>query len=477
MPASQLPELGSLSQVHVLVVGDVMLDRYWVGSADRVSPEAPVPVLDVDGVEAYPGGAANVALNIVGLGARCTLVGCVGKDEAATTLVTTLESAGVICDFIDVEGWSTIVKLRLVAQQQQLMRADFESPLPLVGSSERSAQLLNKVEKYLADSQIVILEDYDKGVLDEPQALIAAAKQSKVPVVVDPKHKPLTNYAGATVIKPNEKEFRHAVGGEGDAEAAVALCSELDIAGMVITRGGKGLDVCDAQGVRRVPARPVDVYDVSGAGDTTVATLAIGMSLEWSLLDAAKIANVAASIAVSKSGITAVTGPELARALTQRVDSGLLNRQDLAREVSAAKARGQQVVFTNGCFDILHAGHVTYLEEAAALGDRLVVAINDDDSVTKLKGPGRPIVTQEGRAHVLLGLGCVDWVVTFDEDTPEALLRLLEPDVLVKGGDYGEDEVVGAEMVRAYGGEVKVLSLVDDVSTTKIVERIKSSSS
>ncbi|MEQ8690539.1 MAG: bifunctional D-glycero-beta-D-manno-heptose-7-phosphate kinase/D-glycero-beta-D-manno-heptose 1-phosphate adenylyltransferase HldE [Pseudomonadales bacterium] len=476
MQASQLPEFGSLNQVHVLVVGDVMLDRYWLGAADRVSPEAPVPVLDVESIEEYPGGAANVALNIVSLGARCTLIGYVGDDEAAQTLTTTLEAAGVECDFLPVADWSTIVKLRLVAQQQQLMRADFESLPPVIGTSERQALLLNKVEKHLQHSQVVVLEDYDKGVLDEPQALIAAAQRAGVPSVVDPKHKDLAQYAGATVIKPNEKEFRHAVGGKGDASAAQALCKELNISGMVVTRGGDGMDVCDAESARHVPARPVDVYDVTGAGDTTAATLALGLGCGWSLLDAARVANVAASIAVSKSGTTAVTGPELARALTGRGDGGMLSRADLAQEVAAAKAQGQRVVFTNGCFDILHAGHVTYLEEAAALGDRLIVAINDDASVTALKGAGRPIVPQEGRARVLLGLGCVDWVVIFSEATPEPLLELLKPDVLVKGGDYTEEQVVGAEIVQSYGGSVQVLSMVADVSTTRIVERIKSNS-
>ena len=472
---AQLPELGELNNTHVLVVGDVMLDRYWSGPADRVSPEAPVPVLNVTDIEAYPGGAANVALNIVSLGGQCTLVGFVGADEAGETLTTILTSAGVNCDFITVDDYNTTVKLRLVSQQQQLMRADFEAPPPVVGTSERLAQLLNTVEKHLGTADAVVFEDYDKGVLEEPPALIHAARKAGVPSLVDPKYKPLRDYAGATVIKPNDKEFRHAVDGEDSHAAAMKLCSDLDIQGLVVTRGELGLDVCDADGVRHVPARPVDVYDVSGAGDTTAATLALGMAQGLPLLDAARIANVAASIAVSKSGVTAVTAPELGQALTGKNDRGILSRDALAGEVDAAKQAGQTVVFTNGCFDILHAGHVTYLEEAAALGDRLVVAINSDASVTELKGPGRPIVPEAGRARVLLGLGCVDWVVTFDEETPEPLLNLLNPDVLVKGGDYTEDQVVGAEIVQAYGGVVKVLSLVDNVSTTQIVERIKSS--
>lgn len=472
----QFPQFESLNQLQVLVVGDVMLDRYWSGATDRVSPEAPVPVLNVAGIEEYPGGAANVALNLVSLGAQCTLIGYVGDDDAGRTLTTTLMSAGVNCDFLVLDDWPTILKLRLVAQQQQLMRADFEELPAVIGTSERLAQLQNKVEKHLKSAQVMVLQDYDKGVLEDSQALIHAAHGSDVLTVVDPKYKPLASYAGATVIKPNEKEFLHAVGGSGESSAAQALCGELDVSGLVVTRGGNGLDVCTADEVRHVPARPVDVYDVTGAGDTTAAALAVGLGLGWSLLDAARIANVAASIAVSKSGTTAVTGPELSRALANRRDGGLLSRQDLATELAAARSQGQKIVFTNGCFDILHAGHVTYLEEAAALADRLVVAINDDAGVTQLKGQGRPVVPQAGRAKVLLGLGCVDWVVTFDEPTPEPLLELLQPEVLVKGGDYDADGVVGAEIVQAYGGVVQVLSLVEDVSTTKIVERIKSSS-
>jgi len=245
---------------------------------------------------------------------------------------------------------------------------------------------------------------------------------------------------------------------------------------VVVTRGGDGMEVCAGEEVRHVPARPVEVYDVTGAGDTTAATLALGIGLGWPLIDCARVANVAASIVVSKSGTAPVTGPELRNVLSREVaDRGITTREALAAAVADAQAQGQRVVFTNGCFDILHAGHVTYLEEAAALGDRLVVAINDDASVTRLKGEGRPVIPIEGRSRVLEGLACVDWVVSFDEDTPETLLELLQPEVLVKGGDYTADQVVGAEIVRRYGGEVKVLSLVSDVSTTAIVERIKES--
>jgi D-beta-D-heptose 7-phosphate kinase/D-beta-D-heptose 1-phosphate adenosyltransferase len=469
-----------LANLHLLVVGDVMLDRYWTGDADRVSPEAPVPVVKVAGREHRPGGAANVALNIVSLGAKCTLVGAVGNDQDAIDLRETLEAAGVECDFVEVENWPTVVKLRVLAQRQQLLRADFEEPLPDEGFSERNAALLNKVEKYLDGVDACVIEDYDKGVIAEPQAIIHAACAKDVPVVVDPKLKALSEYARATIVKPNEKEFVHAVGGamrpENYSGAAQKLCAQLDIGQLVVTRGEHGMEVATASESRHIPARSVDVFDVTGAGDTAAAALAIGQAVGLSGLDSARIANVASSIAVSKLGTMPVTGPELRQALqAARSDGGLLMHQELDEALRHAREGGETVVFTNGCFDILHAGHVAYLEEAAELGDRLIVAINDDESVRRLKGVGRPVVGVEGRARVLAGLGCVDWVTTFSEDTPESLLERFKPDVLVKGGDYGPDGVVGAEIVRGYGGEVRVLSLVEDVSTTTIVDRIRSS--
>ncbi len=473
---AHLPLLPSLADVHVLVVGDVMLDRYWQGPTDRVSPEAPVPVVNIERQEQRPGGAANVALNVVSLGAKCTLIGLVGDDEAASDLETTLTAAGVQCDFVAVPDWPTIVKLRVLAQQQQLVRADFEQPVPDYGASERIGVVLNKLEKHLQEASVLVIEDYDKGAVEDAPALVHAASQQNVPVLVDPKMKPLEVYAGATLIKPNEKEFAHAVGVDKatDTGAAQDLAKALGVGSLIVTRGAAGMDVCSVDAVRHIPARAVEVFDVTGAGDTTAATLAIGLALEFEHLDCARVANVAASIAVSKAGTSPVTGPELRNALREAVtDRGLTTREQLAQAVLDAKEHGEKIVFTNGCFDILHAGHVAYLEEAAGLGDRLVVAINDDASVTRLKGEGRPVVPVEGRSRVLTGLGCVDWVVSFDEDTPEPLLELLKPDILVKGGDYGPETVVGAEIVRGYGGEVKVLSLVADVSTSAIVERIR----
>jgi D-beta-D-heptose 7-phosphate kinase/D-beta-D-heptose 1-phosphate adenosyltransferase len=297
---------------------------------------------------------------------------------------------------------------------------------------------------------------------------------------VDPKHKPLASYAGADIVKPNAHEFRAAVGDWSDDDAliraATTSCAEIDVNALVITRGSRGMTVVERSGRHQhIPALPVDVYDVTGAGDTAAAALAVTRSLGWDARACAQVANVASGIVVGKSGTAAVTGPELAFALNAaaRVDRGILVREQLADAVAQARAAGERIVFTNGCFDILHAGHVAYLEEARALGDRLVVAVNDDESVRRLKGTGRPVNPLDRRLRVLSGLLAVDWVVGFPEDTPEALLELLRPDVLVKGGDYAPEQVVGAEIVRAYGGQVRVLGLVEDCSTTAIVQRLQ----
>ena len=470
-------KLPSLQGVHVLVVGDVMLDRYWSGPARRVSQEAPVPVVHVQQTDELPGGAANVALNIASLGAGCTLVGVVGEDAEAASLSATLGAAGVVCDFVTVAGWSTTVKLRVVSQQQQLLRTDFEVPLP--SDPELDAALARKVAQHLAKATAMVVQDYDKGAIAHPEQLIAAAGSAGVAVVVDPKQKPLARYAGANVVKPNAQEFSAAVGPWGTEEdlvdRAVELCEAHHIGALAVTRGARGITVVAADGAHRhIPAQPVDVFDVTGAGDTAAAALGIATSLDWSPAAAAELANVAAGIVVAKAGTATVTGPELSMALAHQAGGprGRLNQSQLYDVIEQARRAGERIVFTNGCFDILHAGHVAYLEEARALGDRLVVAVNDDASVTRIKGAGRPVNSLERRARVLAGLQAVDYVVDFAEDTPESLLRLLRPDVLVKGGDYTRDQVVGADIVLEYGGEVRVLGLVEDVSTSGLVAQI-----
>ncbi len=468
-------QLPSLQDVHVLVVGDVMLDRYWHGTVRRISAEAPVPVVDVERTEDNPGGAANVALNVVSLGAACTLLGSVGDDAAGHALKNKLDASGIRHELVTGDHAATTLKLRVVSRGQQLLRTDFEKPAPQALADILAA----KVAEKLKDADVLIVADYDKGAVQSPARIIDAARCAKVPVVVDPKAKPFQAYAGTTVLKPNRPEFTAATGNWRNetelAARAMALCKKLSIDTLVVTLGADGMGIATKESYHHLPARPVEVFDVTGAGDTAAAVLGITQALGWRGLDGARLANIAASIAVTKAGTAAIGGPELALAANPggSGDRGILSREQLVNAAQATSAAGEKLVFTNGCFDILHTGHVHYLREARALGDRLIVAVNDDASVTRLKGKGRPLNSLNRRLRVLAGLESVDWVVGFQEDTPEALLKLLRPDILVKGGDYKPSEVVGADIVRSYGGSVRVLGYVEDCSTTAILERLR----
>ncbi|MDU9413632.1 bifunctional D-glycero-beta-D-manno-heptose-7-phosphate kinase/D-glycero-beta-D-manno-heptose 1-phosphate adenylyltransferase HldE [Pseudomonas sp. zfem005] len=460
----------------VLVVGDVMLDRYWHGGTSRISPEAPVPVVRVDQIEDRPGGAANVALNIAALGAPAALVGVTGEDEAAASLLASLGAAGVDARFQRIPTQPTIVKLRVMSRHQQLLRMDFEEPF------ETDAEALAvEVERLLSGVKVLVLSDYGKGALKNHQALIQAARRKGIPVLADPKGKDFGIYRGASLITPNLNEFETIVGRCTDEADLVAkgaqLMRELDLGALLVTRGEHGMTLLRPdQPALHLPARAREVFDVTGAGDTVISTLAASLAAGEDLPQAVALANLAAGIVVGKLGTAAISAPELRRAVQREQGSerGVLSLDQLLLAIEDARAHGEKIVFTNGCFDILHAGHVTYLEQARAQGDRLVLAVNDDASVSRLKGPGRPINSVDRRMAVLAGLGAVDWVVSFSEDTPERLLGQVKPDILVKGGDYGIEQVVGADIVKAYGGEVRVLGLVENSSTTAIVEKIRS---
>ena len=454
-----------------------MVDRYWYGDAHRISQEAPVPVVDISVAEDRPGGAANVALNVVAMGAECTLVSAVGNDEAAAAMRAKLEGAGVVCDFVEVPGWETTLKLRVLGQRQQLIRLDFETPPP----ASLAGRIIDAVERHVAAADTLVIEDYDKGVVDVPEGLVSAARKAGVTVVVDPKFKDLDRYRGADIIKPNRTEFERAVGAWRDEEdlgrRGKELLQSIDGGALVVTLGGEGLAVIERDGCNhRIQASNVEIYDVTGAGDTVAAGLGVAASIGWNVIDGARMANLAAGIVCARIGTAAATAADINRAIAMEpaVEQGVLDRQALVAAVTAARAQGDKIVFTNGCFDILHAGHVGYLAQARGLGDRLVVAVNDDASAARLKGDGRPVNDVESRMRVLDGLASVDWVTSFSEDTPEALLSALRPDVLAKGGDYAESEVVGGNFVRGYGGAVKVLGLFEDSSTTSIIDRIKS---
>ena len=463
-------------RAHVLVVGDLMLDRYWYGDTARISPEAPVPVVKVEQLEDRVGGACNVAINIASLGAGASLVGVVGQDEAAQSLFERLQSAGIHTDFQQTSDKPTITKLRVISRQQQLLRLDFEEPFDAADTD----QILAKTIALLPDASVLVLSDYDKGVLREPQALITEAKKQGVAVLVDPKGKQFSRYAGATLLTPNINEFEAVVGSCSSESELVnkglELLNELQLEALLITRGEQGMTLLrNDHAELHLPARAREVFDVTGAGDTVIAVVASALAAGEALPNAVTLANLAAGIVVGKLGTATISGPELRRAvfLEQGSERGVVNDEQLLVDVADARAQGEKIVFTNGCFDILHAGHVGYLEQARKLGDRLIVAVNADASVRRLKGEGRPINSEDRRMAVLAGLESVDWVLAFNDDTPERLLSLIRPDILVKGGDYKKEEVVGWEIVESYGGQVQALDFLDDCSTTAIVEKIQ----
>ncbi len=471
-------DLPDFCQAHVLVVGDLMLDRYWHGATSRISPEAPVPVVKVEGDESRVGGAGNVALNVTALGGRATLVALVGADAEGEALARQLAQGGVVCDLQRVAQCRTITKLRVVSRHQQLIRLDFEDGFP----SAAAAALPPRVEAALAGAGALVLSDYAKGTLAEAQAMIEAARARGIPVVVDPKGQDYGRYRGATVLTPNLAEFEAVVGACADEATLVArgeaLREALMLDALLITRSERGMTLL-ARGAPalHLPARAREVFDVTGAGDTVVAVLAASLAAGMPVREATALANLAAGVVVGKLGTASVSLDELAAAMQAHtpLPSGVMDEAGLLEVVARARRAGERIVMTNGCFDILHPGHITYLQQARALGDRLVVAVNDDASVRRLKGPTRPVNPLPQRMAMLAALAAVDWVVPFAEDTPERLICLIEPDVLVKGGDYRREEVAGGRCVEARGGEVRILPFVAGHSTTGLIQRIKES--
>lgn len=466
----------NFERARILVVGDVMLDRYWHGMSNRISPEAPVPVVKVDQTEDRPGGGANVALNMAALGANVSLVGVVGNDKEGQILEGFIRAAGIDTHLLVSSTKPTVTKLRVVSRHQQLLRMDFEEKFDLADSQGLAA----KVKGLLPQTDVLILSDYAKGSLQDCQSIIRIARELGVPVLVDPKGQDFSRYRGATILTPNFHEFEMIVGKcptEHDlVSKGLVLLAELGLDALLVTRGEQGMTLIRPNHQElHLPARGREVFDVTGAGDTVIATLAAAMAAGLAMPESTALANLAAGIVVGKLGTAAVSSAELRRAIVaeQGAQRGVVTEEQLLLAIEDARASGERLVFTNGCFDIIHAGHVGYLEEARKQGDRLIVAVNSDASIRQLKGNGRPINPLDRRMAVLAGLEAVDWVVDFNEDTPERLLRRVKPDVLVKGGDYREDQVVGASIVKAYGGKVKVLSFFDNCSTTSIVNKIR----
>ena len=464
------------SKCKILVAGDVMLDRYWTGNTSRISPEAPVPVVHVQELQDRAGGAANVALNIASLGVNVKLLGIVGTDDAASKLAQLLREGQIESNLLGMERCATITKLRVLSRHQQLMRLDFEDDSLISGGEALASNALKMLEAV----DVVVLSDYAKGSLMHSLKIINAARKAKKPVIVDPKGSDFTKYRGATVLTPNLSEFEAIVGKCDSEDSLVAkadnLVRELELDALLITRSEKGMVLVEkGKEAYFLPTQARDVYDVTGAGDTVVGVLAASLSAGVSLRNSATLANTAAGIVVSKLGAQSVSIAELKYGLelSQPVDHGVVDEDKLDSLVTKCKENKQTVVFTNGCFDVLHNGHIAYLEEAAQLGDRLIVAINDDDSVRKLKGAHRPVNPLSDRMAMLAALRCVDWVVPFSEDTPERLITRLLPDVLVKGGDYQPEEIAGASAVKNNSGNVKVLSFIEGYSTSALIQRIK----
>ncbi|NAZ45663.1 bifunctional D-glycero-beta-D-manno-heptose-7-phosphate kinase/D-glycero-beta-D-manno-heptose 1-phosphate adenylyltransferase HldE [Vibrio toranzoniae] len=470
------PILPDYSQSGVLIVGDVMLDRYWYGPTGRISPEAPVPVVKVENNEERPGGAANVAMNIASLGGHAHVVGLTGKDEPAEVLKDTLAALKVKCDFVELKDYPTITKLRVMSRGQQLIRLDFEEKF----ENTDPELILSRMEQALPNVRSVILSDYAKGALEHVQSFIQKARAANVPVFIDPKGADLERYRGATLLTPNMAEFELVAGkvkSEEDLiEKGIALIEKYDFEALLVTRSEHGMTLLrKGQAPFHLPTQAKEVYDVTGAGDTVISVLAASVAAGKPLDEACALANAAAGVVVGKLGTSTLSTIELAEAIhgSQDTDYGVISEAALVEAVKRARAKGEKVVMTNGCFDILHAGHVSYMNHAAELGDRLIVAVNTDESVKRLKGPGRPVNPTDRRMAVLAGLGAVDWVAPFSEDTPQRLISEVLPSILVKGGDYKPEEIAGGAEVIAAGGEVKVLNFEDGCSTTEIIKAIK----
>lgn len=468
--------LPAFDRASVLVVGDVMLDRYWYGPTSRISPEAPVPVVKVDAIEERPGGAANVAMNIAALGASSQLIGLTGEDDAARVLSETLKNVNVHCDFVAVKTHPTITKLRVLSRNQQLLRLDFEEGFEQVDPEP----IHQRLRRSLASAGALVLSDYAKGALSSVQAMIRMAREANVPVLIDPKGTDFERYRGATLLTPNLSEFEAVVGKCKNEDEIVSrgmqLVANYELSALLVTRSEHGMTLLQpGKAPLHLPTQAQEVFDVTGAGDTVIGVLAATLAAGDSLEEACFMANAAAGVVVGKLGTSTVSTVELENAIHARPEEGfgIMNEAQLRVAVEQARKRGEKVVMTNGVFDILHAGHVSYLANARKLGDRLIVAVNSDASTKRLKGDSRPVNPLVNRMIVLGALEAVDWVVAFEEDTPQRLIAGVLPDLLVKGGDYRPEDIAGSKEVWANGGEVRVLNFEDGISTTNIIKTIR----
>ena len=471
-----------LSQIrsrHILVVGDVMLDNYYVGDVRRISPEAPVPVFRKRSERSVLGGAANVAANLVAANQQTSMMSIIGRDANGQTMMQLFENLGINAGLVSNLQRSTTIKTRFLADNnQQLLRLDVEDTDPI--TKVESNRILNKLQKVIDDFDLILMSDYLKGLLTQEftQGVIKMARKHDIPVVIDVKDPKYGKYYGATLLKPNLNELRSLTGknvqtDEEIVEAAEELRKRSNCQYVLATLGAKGMVLVGDGEPYFVKSLAREVYDVSGAGDTTIAYLATCMANEMPIRESVDIANYAAGIQVGKVGTSSVSWQEV-RDLISNEDHGIAHKILSAEELNSFRRDNAQkkIVFTNGCFDILHVGHKRYLQQAATLGDILVVGVNSDASVRRLKGPTRPVNNEQDRAEMLSALGFIDYVVIFDEDTPYELIKKIQPDVLVKGGDYKPEEVVGKDIVEARGGRLELISFVEGKSTTNIIKKI-----
>jgi D-beta-D-heptose 7-phosphate kinase/D-beta-D-heptose 1-phosphate adenosyltransferase len=475
----------AFSSRRILCVGDVMLDRFVRGKILRISPEAPVPVFHIENEERILGGAGNVVRNLEALGASVTFISVVGKDREGTEIQDLLNGLPKVKSHLLVDdNRQTTTKTRFIATHQQVMRADQEQTFIL--NNTLGEELLNWFKNELPSHDLVVLSDYAKGLFSPAilQSLILEARKQKKQVLVDPKGYDYSRYKGATLLTPNRQELGQAASlpiheEEDVVRAAQKIIKECEIPALIVTRGEEGMTLVEVSGhCEHLHTQALEVFDVSGAGDTVMATLAVSLASNASLVEAMQFANAAAGLVVAKVGTAVVHQEELLSALhhqeVQANEDKIVSWQKAQEKIQKWQRQGQRVVFTNGCFDLLHPGHVSLLTQSKKAGDRLVLGLNTDNSVQRLKGPTRPIQQEMARAFVLSSLGCIDLVVLFDEDTPLELIQTLKPDVLVKGADYTISQVVGASFVQSYGGEVRLIDLVEGQSTTRMVLKMAS---
>lgn len=473
--------LARVPNIKALVVGDLMLDEYVWGTVERISPEAPVQVVEVRRKELRLGGAGNVINNLLTLACQVDVVSVVGEDDDGRFLLQRLQERGIERHGVFAQpDRVTSRKTRVLASNQQIVRIDQESTAAVTPQSEE--RIITHVRAAVSSLDVMFLSDYRKGVLSDRvlREVITIGRAAGVPVLVDPKGENYLKYRGATLLTPNRKEAQLASGVTISDEATLLLAGrklreELELDALVLTRSEEGMTIFASGGEINLPTVAREVYDVSGAGDTVLALLGLGLAQKLSLEEAARLANLGAGIVVGKVGTSTVSPREMLDAvgLTQSEADMKIKMADALGELLAAeRLKGRKVVFTNGCFDLLHVGHVKYLQAARRLGDLLVLGLNSDDSIRRLKGPSRPLIGEEERAHILAALNCIDHVVVFNEDTPLELITALRPDILVKGGDYKPEGVVGKDLVESWGGRVELINFVDGKSTTNIINKI-----